>query len=142
MRETVFIVWSDEYSLGSPTLDQQHKRLFELINSLYEAMQRGVEQNQLKDLLQMLEQYAQHHFDEEEQAMAEVKYPDIVEQRKAHRYFGRRIMEFKHQMQREDLFPRDILVFMKDWLVAHILNMDQKITPFIAAATEAEKTGK
>lgn len=36
-----FINWSDKLSVGVQQMDMQHKRLVELINELYEAMNSG-----------------------------------------------------------------------------------------------------
>jgi hemerythrin len=33
-----FIDWKPEYSVGHAEIDQQHRKLVEIINSLYEAM--------------------------------------------------------------------------------------------------------
>ena len=37
-----FVEWSDEkYAIGVARVDEQHRRLFELLNELHDAMQEG-----------------------------------------------------------------------------------------------------
>ncbi len=139
MLKTVFMVWKDEFSVKSPRLDAQHKRLFELINDLYEAMQQKVGQEQLQGVLRMLEQYSITHFKDEERTLEEFDCPGLPQQREAHLFFKRKLMEFQHQLQKELLFPRDVLVFLKEWLIDHILFMDLKFAPLIEEHDRSER---
>ena len=36
-----FIAWSEKYSVHVAAIDDQHKKLFDLVNALYEAMEQG-----------------------------------------------------------------------------------------------------
>ncbi|MFT5727707.1 MAG: hemerythrin [Desulforhopalus sp.] len=45
------MTWSDEYKIGLPVIDSQHKRLFNLIDELNKAIETGPEITDIEELL-------------------------------------------------------------------------------------------
>ena len=41
MTSQHYVVWKDAFSVGSETIDSQHKGMFGLLNDLYNALQEG-----------------------------------------------------------------------------------------------------
>ncbi len=140
MSDILFAIWNDKYSIGSQTLDSQHQGLFDIINELYEATQHDFHQKHVQDLVNKLKLYIQNHFADEEQVMEKINYPLINERKKAHSAFKRQVMEFEHQISSEGLSPQEMLRFVKDWLIKHIMNMDKKIEPFLAEYRQSEES--
>ncbi len=67
------MTWSDEYKIGLPVIDSQHKRLFKLIDELNEAIETGPEITDVEELLAGLKQYATRHFQLEEKYMVNIE---------------------------------------------------------------------
>lgn len=69
------IQWSEDLSVGVKRFDDDHQRLFEMINDLNDAMLRGKGREALNDIITGLEEYAKTHFSAEEKLFAEYEYP-------------------------------------------------------------------
>ena len=137
MPEITFIVWKDEFSVGSQTLDAQHAGILDTINRLYNAMQHDLHPKQLNIILSDLIQYVEIHFFDEERIMRESDFPGFQSQLEAHRKYAQKVDGFKLQFQttKGDL-SFDVLKFLKNWWTNHILHMDRKYAPFITSEDE------
>jgi len=49
-----FITWNDELSVGIESIDEQHKMLINIINSLHDALKEGNAQNNIESLFDYL----------------------------------------------------------------------------------------
>lgn len=129
----MFAQWDDKYSVKIPQIDDQHKKLFSLLSSLHEKISQGKAKAILEPLLKELEDYTQYHFKTEEDFMIQTQYSEYQEHKKAHQYFIEKITEFKkqfEQMREVSAIPIEIWIFLKDWLISHILKMDHDYAPF------------
>ena len=78
------ITWKDFYSVGDASLDSQHQQIVGVINELFDAMEKKSTQQVVKPILDRLVKYTFEHFKSEEEAMAAVEYPDLIEHRAMH----------------------------------------------------------
>ena len=60
------IIWNEKFSTGDPSIDKQHKMLFEFFNTLEDVIKEGRGQSYLVSGLPFLESYAKAHFGFEE----------------------------------------------------------------------------
>jgi hemerythrin-like metal-binding protein len=121
-----FIVWEDEYAVGHSELDAHHRRMFEIINALYEAATTGIAEEQIRQTFLDMHQYTQIHFRAEENVLSAVRYPRLSDQKRAHGAFVGKLDE----LSRISLIPSqalslDVLQFLKNWWLNHILEMDK-----------------
>ena len=128
------ISWKAVYETGIVSLDNEHRKLIEEINRLYEAVRdkRGAEV--LGDILQMLEKYTVDHFEHEEKLIAEYDYPGLEEHKKVHRDLIQAVQELKEKSTSgtEDL-ARQLLKFLRFWVLEHIVEVDKKYGKFLEA---------
>lgn len=118
-------IWSEEYEVDYPLVDQQHRTLFEMINESHRA---GVEHpgtGEAERLLERLAAYTQEHFRMEEALMATVNYPGLDPHKQAHD----RLVAEVQSLLAESLAgrtpgPGRISLFLADWLRHHILQED------------------
>jgi hemerythrin len=54
--------WRDEYCTGNAEIDEQHQKLFKIINNLHDAMLQGHGKEVLKNTLDELIFYTIDHF--------------------------------------------------------------------------------
>jgi len=66
LNMNILIDWSEEYSVNIKKFDQQHKKLFDLINFLNDSLIRNEDDDILEQILSDLIDYTFVHFKEEE----------------------------------------------------------------------------
>ncbi len=124
--------WSDSYTVNAPELDAQHEILFKLINDLYDCMKLGQGQQVLGRTLDALVSYIVVHFSDEENMLARIKYPDLPEHQLEHDDFVRKVNEFQTDFENgRAVMTSQVLGFLKDWLVNHIMKSDKKYAGFV-----------
>ena len=124
--------WSDTYSVGAPGIDAQHKKLFDLINSLHEAMSQGKGKEALGKILDGLMDYTRVHFSDEEKMLEKVNYPDLAIQRTQHAAFVKKISDLQTDYKNGKVtMTLPMMEFLKDWLLNHILKVDKKYESYL-----------
>jgi len=125
--------WTNEYSVNVPQLDKEHQFLFSALNDFYEGLKQGVPKENLNKLVDSLVDYTQFHFRHEEEIMAAANYPGLENHKKEHRQFIEKVLEFSAKFKEGKLLiSLEVTSFIKDWIVNHILNEDQKYSSHIA----------
>ena len=76
--------WSDKYSVDVPSIDKQHKKLFDMLNELHDAMSTGNGSQLAPAILKRLVAYTQEHFVAEEAMMKQARYPDLASHKAEH----------------------------------------------------------
>jgi hemerythrin-like metal-binding protein len=130
------VQWSDSYSLGLPEIDDQHKTLIDLMNDLWAAIAANAPIEDNQKILLRLEQYTVAHFGAEETMMRTMGYPDFEAHRAAHQGFVKRLQAEGERLQKGERLNLDILHFLRDWLVNHILVSDKAYAAYLAAANK------
>lgn len=125
-----FVEWKEEYSLGDKLIDSQHKSLFAILNDLAEAGPDDKEDASFKCLGQM-EEYARVHFREEERLMRDNGYPGLVKHIEEHKEFLRQVEDYKISIFSSYVPYQDIVEYLNNWLVEHVLGSDQKYMDYI-----------
>ncbi len=124
--------WRESYSVGIPSIDEQHKKLVSLINELAEAMHNKKGKEVLKGIIDEMAKYAVYHFQTEEKYMKEFDFPGYDEHKKEHDSFVEKVKEFQKEYEEgKSLLTVEILMFLRDWLIKHILGTDKKYGPFL-----------
>jgi len=121
------MIWSDDYKIGLPVIDAQHKRLFKLIDELNEAIETGLEITDVEELLAGLDQYKTRHFQLEEKYMVESNYAGLEEQQKAHGHFSNKFKEIGEEIGKEGITPTIVQVIKEElveWLKEHVTGLD------------------
>lgn len=128
------IEWNSSYSVGVPSIDAQHSVLISLLNDLHEAMLTGTAQTRTGPLLRSLVFYAHDHFATEETMMRTAGYPALKEHREQHQVLARRVEHYALRHERgESALNLQLLTFLRDWLVTHILEEDMAYAPAVIA---------
>jgi hemerythrin len=123
------IIWRDFYSVGDPLLDGQHQQMIGVINELYEAMEKKSAEEVIKPILDRLVKYTFNHFKHEEEAMAAVEYPDLIEHKALHDKIRQKTLDL--QENADFVTSHNLLAFLKEWWVGHIQTVDKKYTPYL-----------
>jgi len=118
--------WDDSFSVANEEIDQQHKMLFDLANSIGDDLnQQGI-----KRIIMELYKYTREHFAAEEQMMQKIDYPLFEEHKKLHEDLITKLNTICAQPFENKESVNDFVTFMYDWLTHHILNKDMEFRWF------------
>lgn len=129
------IKWRDSYSVGVKKFDDEHKVLIELINEMFVVVRDNQDVDHLDPAVNSLIQYTQKHFTDEEQAMEEVSYPNLIDHKAVHARLLEEVTAYKAKVDEND--EKAILGFyhfLRDWLLTHILEEDMQYKEYFADA--------
>ncbi len=123
-----FLNWSDENSVDVKEIDDQHKKLFDMINAFYDSV-KADNQKALGALLNSLAEYAVYHFKTEEDYFDKFKYSDSEAHKKEHQAFVDKVLDVKSNFESGKLvISLSITSFAKKWIIEHIAHTDKKYT--------------
>jgi hemerythrin len=133
---------NETLSLGVPEMDEQHRVLVDLINSLHRVMM-GEDSRHLAEAkaqtIDALVEYCVRHFESEEEFMLSIGYPDLDDHRNEHQAFIAKVLEYRDElMTAYAVQGSQVIKMMTEWLHHHILTKDQRYARFAAGAGLAQ----
>ena len=132
------VTWSDDYSVSIKEIDDQHKKLFDLLNELHDAMKKAKGKSVLGKVIKDLISYTEFHFSTEEILLQNCKYPDFKQHKLKHDEFTKKVKEFEQKyLDGSVLLSQEIVQFLMNWLVNHIKESDKQYSLFIINANVA-----
>ncbi len=119
--------WNDSYTVSVQQFDAQHKKLFEIINTLADAMRIGQGEDVLREVVGKLAVYTRTHFLQEEVAMRQTGYPGLAAHQEQHSKLMADVEKYKTELD-EGRKPNliTLLNFLRTWLVQHIQKTDKQ----------------
>ena len=124
--------WDKKYDVGVKLFDEQHKQLLTVLNDIYKAMHNKDDKLALAQIINNLRQYAQEHLSVEEACLLENSYPEYEEHVKQHKIFKEKLAGFCEDFNSDKfLLHFELAVFLKNWIVNHIMMVDRKYTDFL-----------
>ncbi|WP_036248162.1 bacteriohemerythrin [Methylobacter sp. BBA5.1] len=138
-------IWDTQLSTGIDEIDTHHQQIFKLINNLNEIIAANGEHQIRLRALDKLVAYIYYHFDAEEHFMRQNGYPEpfFLEHQIKHQAFIKKIA--KEQLRCTSTPERitlELLDFLTNWFIDHIINVDKQIVLTVAGAEQSvEETG-
>lgn len=121
------VKWDQSYSVKVIRCDEDHKKLFALINTLHDAMLAGKGRETIQQVVRELSSYTKFHFSAEEALLEKTNYPSLLPHRAQHQDFVKRVDQFQNDLaQGKNGNSIFVLEFLKDWLSKHIMQTDKK----------------
>lgn len=124
------LVWTKDCSVGHPQVDDQHRKLFDAANRLFDAMKAGQGGEVVGPLISFLADYVDKHFKAEEALMASSGYQDTWRHQGEHQAFVETFQKLAAQYEREGADPVLSIQLQRtvsDWLMDHILKSDRRL---------------
>ena len=132
------VEWSDSFLIGVEPFDEHHKHLVELLNRSYNEFVLGAPAEKAGAILDELFDYACYHFVAEEFWMSKSSYPKTKQHIEEHNYFTLRLQQISRDYrQGNTAISLEIMTFLKEWLINHILKSDADYGHFV---TPRQKT--
>lgn len=122
------IAWCESLKTGVLAIDEDHRRLLELLELLEQARALRVDAAVIKETIRDLLDVFRAHFEREELLMEEVAYAQLADHRLAHKLmitaFGQLVAGFTE----EDAPGADsVAEFLAGWLTNHIDGADRPL---------------
>lgn len=107
-------------------LDNPKMKYVNILNDLTDIHSNN-EIDKVEGVIDRLNSYASEELAHEEKLLMETSYPEAAAHIASHKIFRSRILEFKHELMYRNLYiVSNMLVFLRKWLVTHVLNQDRK----------------
>ena len=136
----MLIWWTEKLATGIKSIDEEHKEIIDMLNHLHEAMTKKDAKEDISLVLTALAVYVRKHFAAEEAVMAKIGFPYLERQKKAHRALVQKVQSLLQKHQRGDTPSiREMVAFLKDWLMNHIEKEDLKIGDYYRVKQDAVK---
>lgn len=131
-EQSVFILWKKEFELNVPFIDGQHKRLVDMINRLFSALQAGEGRRMMEDIVSELVDYTKTHFGDEEKLFLASDYPGKKPHLEQHKEFIATVARVQEDFRAgKVVMGSETLDFLKAWLLKHIQGTDRGYVQFV-----------
>lgn len=127
--------WTERMSVGVAQFDNEHKKLVDLINQLFDAVQAGRGREALGKVLDDLIDYTKTHFANEEHFLKKFGYPDLESHKREHDALTKQVVDIqrKYHAGATAMLSMEVMSFLKNWLVKHIQATDKEYSAFLQA---------
>lgn len=126
------IKWRDSYNTGIDAVDEEHKKLVDLIEAMYTSIRDKEPKETVEKVLGEIVEYTQIHFNNEEALMEEKEYPELEAHKAQHRSLIEEVGEYKDRLVND--FPdgrQELYRFLREWLVNHIMESDKAFGAYV-----------
>ncbi|WP_291580562.1 bacteriohemerythrin [Clostridium sp. UBA6640] len=124
--------WQDDYITGVELIDEQHKKLIEIADDLYQLLKNQFitdKYDRIVQILNDLKDYTVFHFKSEEEYMLSIGYKKYLSHKVEHDDFIAKInsLDLKEIDESQQRYLIEILEFVIKWIDGHILKRDKLI---------------
>jgi hemerythrin len=129
-----YVVWSSMFSVHVPYIDNQHKKLFTLMNELYVTIREPNTEGSIFQKLNDFLHYAGMHFKDEEDILELIKFPQVKLKRhkRIHESIIEHIYKLNDQLTKgDDQVIYNIEYFLNSCVIRHILVNDKEFQPYL-----------
>ncbi len=126
--------WDESYSVGVTELDEQHKKLFDLIGTIEHIGAQEDLKTAIYETLDSLMEYVMIHFHTEEIYMKSAEYPEFDAHLKKHQKISEDVNNRVNYIMNKEPTALDLIMihnFLMEWLKEHIMIEDQGYRTFV-----------
>jgi hemerythrin-like metal-binding protein/PAS domain S-box-containing protein len=142
MKRIDIFPWDENFTTGVDVVDEQHRKLVDIINDLATQFSFKPDDIDIKTIFDELIDYTHYHFETEEQLWEQHFGLDesVVKHKESHVDFidTIKVIIAKQEGNSVEHIAENILNFLVQWLVAHILESDR----YMAYVVKALQSGK
>ncbi len=117
-------IWNPVYETGNPTVDGQHRQLFEMVNELHHGIISGHGRDVMGPMLKRLAKYAVDHFATEEGLMRSGGYPEFARHKGKHDALTAQVVALLGEWEKGTALPNSLSKFLAEWVAHHIKEED------------------
>lgn len=126
------ILWRKEMSVGNDLIDQDHRYLICLFNSIELILSEEGLHNELPFYFAQLLEYTRFHFGREEKIQLKSNYAGYLMHKERHQRIIERLNEVNQELQNGKKEIRDdLLALIREWIVDHLVKTDIEMGPHL-----------
>lgn len=126
--------WSNDLSVGIPSIDKQHKELIDMVNELSNAMTQGKGKEVLGTIFDKIIKYTATHFAYEEKLFDTHNFPGTAAHKAEHLNLVKQAVELQEKFKAgQPVLSVATHKFLVDWLNNHIKGTDKQYTAHLVA---------
>jgi hemerythrin-like metal-binding protein len=120
----LLIVWNESYDTGLKIIDEQHRGIVSIINSLHHALFVRDDESLLRPVAEMIMGYTKIHFTTEVEMLSASSYPRLPEHLARHDHLIAEADRIFLKCLKDGGEATPFLNFLKEWWVVHITRED------------------
>ncbi|MEO5376699.1 MAG: bacteriohemerythrin [Magnetococcus sp. DMHC-6] len=126
------LTWDDTLRTGFIEVDNDHKKLIEILNTLITAINENKDREIIGKILQDLLSYTAWHFRHEERLMQTHRFSGLIAHKKEHTELIGQATQLQQRYHNQEIdLTEEVLNFLKNWLTHHILETDFLMSQFL-----------
>lgn len=127
------VEWRDEFAIGIPSIDHEHKEMIALINAVYDKLKRGDHGDPVADFLGEIYTAISAHFALEESKMREQAYFEYEAHKADHEQLLEMIREIMDNYEIGIYLDYEdtLAAHLNDWFTEHFKTMDARLHSFL-----------
>lgn len=123
-----YFEWGDDLIIDNGPIDQDHKKLVDLVNELHTATSQGLGQTVVAKIMSELVSYTQTHLTREEHEMELNGFPGLVEHKRTHVRFMNKLNDLQRKYSEGSItVASQLSTILRDWLSIHIRRSDKEL---------------
>jgi len=124
------MLWDASLDVGVTAMNQEHQKILEAMNLIYDARAAGKSGQAVNDLVGRLGEICVSHFADEESYMARVGYSELDRHKQLHKRLLEQFGQHAQSIKAAGGQPTDeFFHFLKFWLTSHIKGIDMRYGP-------------
>jgi hemerythrin len=140
-RSEVKFVWHDSYTVGIPEIDDQHRLLFDMIDSLGAIADDRSSADGMADKVDKLRALARSHLQYEETLAARKPVPAYGAVIRDHSEFMRKVEGLAKYLETAPVSALHTMVeYLKDWMIDHTLLENRRFRPVLDPQAPSRKS--
>jgi hemerythrin len=140
---TSYLEWRESWTLDVGFMDEDHRALAAMLNRLARDYRswaglpacpiRRPDAPPLLDALAELAQFTREHFQREEEVMRIDGYSALPDHKSEHDQLLAELISLSRELRDSgrQWLDADLLAFLKDWFLGHVLEMDRELADFL-----------
>ncbi len=126
------MVWKADFEIGITLIDEQHKKLVEMLSEL-NTTHEPINEMTGKVIKEMVE-YVKVHFKDEEAIMKRIGFTEYHSHKKLHQNLVNEIAAILVDLKNgKEITNFELRSFLERWLIDHILIEDRRIGLFLGS---------
>ena len=127
-----YFEWANDMVIDNGPIDEDHRKLVDLVNELHTATSQGRGQEVVDKLLTQLIADTEEHLREEERVMEQAKFTNLERHKQGHAKFVEQLRELQQKQQAGSItVASQLSTVLRDWLSLHIRRGDKELLQFL-----------